>query len=124
MTPTQLSISKLRADGWPLVEKVEQPYNHWSKVRKDLFGFGDILAIRGDECLIVQATSKSNAAARIKKILAEPNAAKFIESRHHWIEVHGWFKRRGQWVCEVRNPWAPIRCDIKFGPPGDLDAMI
>jgi hypothetical protein len=88
ITPTPKSMKALREDGWH-VEVVE----HWIpriNIRRDLFGFADLLAIRtGDRPRLVQVTT-SGVAARIKKIHASPLLPLVLE--HFDIEVHGWTK--------------------------------
>lgn len=64
MTPTQRSLCKLRADGW-LVAVVER-WNPYARVRQDLFGFADLLAIKGNEVLAVQTTSGDHVAHRLQ----------------------------------------------------------
>lgn len=99
MTSTlALSREKLEADGWH-VETVEQvirvPGKTW---RKDLFGFADLLCLRGEDVLLVQATSYSNANARINKIADHENVG--VVRKAGWsIHVHGWRKRAGKWEC-------------------------
>lgn len=101
-SPTQLSLKKIKTDGWTVVQIVEywQPF---ARVRKDLFGFIDILALNHEgEVLAVQTTSKSNMYARIKKItLAE--ALPFCRKANWKIEVHGWFKESNRWKCKVTD---------------------
>ena len=55
MSPTQLSIRHLKENGY-LVSVVEK-WNPFVKIRQDLFGFIDVLAIRENETLAVQVTS-------------------------------------------------------------------
>lgn len=102
MSPTQRSLKKLRAEGW-LVAVVER-WNPYARIRQDLFGFIDLLAIRGNETLAVQTTSGSNVSARLEKIRATQAAALWLESSSRRITVHGWTKRgaRGKrklWEC-------------------------
>ena len=54
MTPTQRSLAALRGLGY-LVEVVEK-WNAFTRTRKDLWGWADLLAIRRDEVLAVQVT--------------------------------------------------------------------
>ena len=91
MTPTQRSLKILRERGWT-VWRVEH-WNAFAKIRQDLFGFGDILAINKDTVLIVQTTSGSNVSARMKKIQENP-IAKLWLSPTRWIHVHGWKGRK------------------------------
>jgi hypothetical protein len=102
MTPTQRSLAKLRAEGF-LVAVVE----HWNSFvhrRIDLFGFADLLAVRGDTAVLVQTTSGPNAAARVSKIKESSSAQLWLSSPTRKIVVHGWAKRgeRGKrklWTC-------------------------
>jgi hypothetical protein len=65
-SPTQRSLEKLRQEGY-LCQVVEK-WNPHARIRQDLFGIGDILAIRDTETLLVQTTSRGNVNARIRKI--------------------------------------------------------
>ena len=101
MSPTQRSLALLRSRGY-LVAVVER-WNSFVKRRQDLFGFIDLLAIKGDELIGVQSTSGSNVSARINKIIAEPNAIVWL-SPSRKIVVHGWRKvgprgKRKKWEC-------------------------
>lgn len=94
MTPTQLTLRYLRAQGW--TAEVVERWNPHARVRNDLFGFIDVLAIKDGETLAVQTTSASNVPARIRKIAEHPNVGVVREAG--WgIHVHGWAKRRGKW---------------------------
>lgn len=102
MTPTQRSLKLLRAAGY-LCAVVEH-WNAWRKIRQDLFGFADILAVRGNETLLVQTTSGSNVSARLAKIRSSQAADLWLSSPTRAIRVHGWAKRgpRGKrkvWTC-------------------------
>ena len=99
MSPTQRSLKYLRDQGWTatIVEK----WNPHAKVRQDLFGFIDVLAIREGETLAVQTTSGSNVSERVKKIADHQHTAAVRDAG--WaIHVHGWRKNsHGQWVLRV-----------------------
>lgn len=91
-SPTQRSLAMLREMGY-LVAVVEKfvrfpPPGH----RVDLFGFGDLLAVKpGFPPLLVQTTTGSNAAARVAKIHASKEFQ--ILFRAGWdVVVHGWRK--------------------------------
>lgn len=84
-SPTQRSLAHLREQGY-LCEVVEK-WNAFTKQRKDLWGWCDILAIRRDEVLAVQVTA-SAVSARVKKIEASETLAKVREAGIR-IEVHG-----------------------------------
>lgn len=105
MTPTQRSLAMLRADGY-FVAVVEK-WNPHVKIRQDLFGFGDLLAFKGDTILLVQTTSGSNVSARIQKILENPVAAAWLTPNRR-IHVHGWRKcgergKRKTWQCRIED---------------------
>lgn len=93
-TPTARSLAYLREQGWTAA--VVEHWNPHSQTRNDLFGFIDILAIRGDETLAIQTTTASNVAAHIHKIADNPYVAAVREAGWQ-IRVHGWEKRRGRW---------------------------
>ena len=73
---------------------------HWNphaRIRHDLLGFIDVLAVRGAETLAVQTTSAANVSARIRKIADSPNIAAVREAG--WsVHVHGWRKVKGRWL--------------------------
>ena len=96
LTPTQLTLRYLREQGWPVVEVVEH-WNPHARIRQDLFGFVDVLAVGPSGVLAVQTTSAGNVAARVRKIAEHPNTAPVREAGVA-ISVHGWAKRGGKWV--------------------------
>lgn len=100
ISPTQNSLKKIKTDGWTTVQIVEH-WNPFARVRKDLFGFIDILAINDDgDVLAVQTTSYTNINARVKKIQDSEHLCRVREAG--WaIEVHGWRKVKNKWVCKV-----------------------
>lgn len=55
MTPTQRSLKQLRLAGWLCA--VTERWNPHVKIRQDLFGFADLIAVKGDECRLIQTTS-------------------------------------------------------------------
>lgn len=101
MSPTQRSLEYLRNEGY-LVAIVE----HWqpfARIRQDLFGFIDLLAIRRDETLAVQVTA-SGVSSRIKKIEASPHLGRVREAG--WkIHVHGWRKsaKTNKYVMRIED---------------------
>lgn len=101
MTPTQRSLKRLRDAGYTIA--ITEHWNPFARVRQDLFGFIDLLAIGMNGIFAIQTTSGSNVAARIKKITELPAAREWLESGQR-IFVHGWAKRgpRGKrkvWTC-------------------------
>lgn len=92
-TPTERSLKYLRKNGWRCA--VVEKWNPAIKRRNDLFGFGDILAIKDDQTLIVQTTSASHVAERITKIVEDCAEALADVRKAGWlIHVHGWRKAK------------------------------
>jgi hypothetical protein len=98
MTPTQRSLAALRELGY-LVEVVEK-WNSFTRTRKDLWGWADLLAIRRGEVLAVQVTSEG-VANRVKKVMDSETIGRVREAGVR-IEVHGWRKNvKGRYVQRV-----------------------
>ena len=70
--------------------EVVERWNAFTKQRKDLWGWCDILAIRRDEVLAVQVTA-SAVSARLKKIQESDTLAAVREAGIK-VHVHGWRK--------------------------------
>ena len=88
-SPTQLTLRELRK-ATDCVQVVE----HWcpfSRRRKDLFGFIDVIAIVGMETVAIQTTSWGNVSARAKKI-AESDMLPYVRAAGWKLLVHGWRK--------------------------------
>ena len=89
-SPTENSLAYLRADGW--TAEVVERWIPGANIRKDLFGFIDIVAVRGSETLGVQTTSNSNVPARVRKI-TESELLPVLREAGWLIHVHGWQKK-------------------------------
>lgn len=96
MSPTQRTLKLLRDEGW--TAGVVERWNSHAKIRQDFLGIIDIIALRGDTTLGVQATSASNVSARMKKLASSENIGALRDA--NWqIEVWGWRKTpKGRWV--------------------------
>lgn len=98
MTPTQRSLAYLRDEGY-LVEVVEK-WNSFTRTRKDLWGWADLLAIRRGEVLAVQVTSEG-VANRVKKVTDSETIGRVREAGVR-VEVHGWRKNvKGRYVQRI-----------------------
>ena len=99
-SPTQLTLKKLRDQGY--IAEVVEKYVRTGKggFRKDLFGFIDVLAIKPNEVLGVQATSRSHVRNRCNKI-AEAELVGNVRDANIKIEVWGWDKKDGRWRCKT-----------------------
>lgn len=99
ISPTELSLRLLRAEGFQAA--VVERWNPHARIRQDLFGFIDLLALRGPLTLAVQATTESHVSERIHKIADSPNVAAVREAGWR-IEVWGWGKVAGRWSLTRR----------------------
>ena len=99
-SPTQLSLKKLRDEG-DLVAITEK-WNHFCKIRQDMWGFCDLLAIKENEVLAVQTTSASNMSARASKIADSENVG-MVRKAGIKIHIHGWIKNGRKWECKVMD---------------------
>ena len=100
-SPTQLSLKKIREEGYAVVQVVEY-WNAFARRRIDLYGFIDILAIKDGHVLAVQTTTVGNMGARIKKIANHENVGE-VRKANWTIHVHGWHKPGGKWECIVKD---------------------
>ena len=100
-SPTQLSLKKLRDEGYTVA--VVEHWNNWAKIRQDLFGFIDIIALKGKETLAIQTTTVTNMAARVTKIGNNEYVGAVREAG--WtIHVHGWHQDdKRKWHCKVKD---------------------
>jgi hypothetical protein len=107
MKPNQLSLNKLRKEGYAVgvVERFVRfpPPGH----RVDLFGFADIVAIKDDVLgvLAVNPTTKTNLSAHIKKYLINDKLPIWLKAGNKF-EIHSWYKKRiGRtlWQVDVKE---------------------
>lgn len=84
----QRSLRHLRDQGY-LVAVVEH-WNPHARIRQDLFGWIDLLAVKDGETLAVQTTA-SAVAARIQKI-TDSETLPAVRKAGWRILVHGWRK--------------------------------
>jgi len=98
-SPTQLSLKLLRKTCGAV--QVVEKWNPHARIRQDLFGFIDILALEGETTIAVQSTSWANVGARIKKI-AESDHVGAVRKAGWTIIVHGWRKgKNGRYECKA-----------------------
>ena len=106
-SPVQSSIEMLEAEGLT-VDICERRIT--SRIKKDLFGFADLIAFNHNQTVLVQVTTASNLAARVKKILASRRARRWVDSPERYVEVHGW--REYKSPDESGRTWRPIVREI------------
>lgn len=97
MSPTQLSLRHLRAEGY--VAAVVEKWNTHVRIRQDLFGFIDIIAIKPGETLAVQCTSDHNVPAHAKK-MGEAELLPVVLDAGWKVTLHGWAKEKNRWVLK------------------------
>lgn len=97
-SPTQLSLAHMRSRGY--LAAVTEHWNHFAKIRQDLFGILDLVCVSEKGTVGVQTTSYKNMAARVAKI-AENAATPFLRKAGWILEVHGWRKVKGRWTVRV-----------------------
>lgn len=91
MSPTELTLRELRKRGYTAA--VVEKWNPAIRVRHDLFGIVDVLALLDGETLAVQATSASHVSDRIKKITDSEHIAA-IRKAGWRVVVWGWRKNK------------------------------
>lgn len=101
-SPTQRSLKWLRDNGYEA--QVVEKWNPFAKIRQDLFGWIDIVAVHPklQGVLGVQTTTAQNANARLLK--AKGNRA--LRAWHLCggrLQLHGWKKVGKQWVLFVQQ---------------------
>lgn len=101
---TQKTLKKLRFEGWQC-EVVEKTIPNCF-IKKDLFGFIDILAINDTQVMAVQTTcgggsGDSNFYARERKIRENPNFEK-VKKLGWTVCLHGWKKINNKWICKQK----------------------
>lgn len=89
MTPTQRTLKHLRDAGYTAA--VVEHWNPHARIRQDLFGIIDVIGVGEGGTVAVQATSRSNVAARVTKI-AESDTIGAIRKAGWRVLVHGWGK--------------------------------
>jgi len=92
-SPTQRSLRYLRAIAGDMVAVVEK-WNQHARIRQDLFGFADLVAVIPGVpgTTYIQTTSSANVAHRIAKMRAEPVASRVRAclATDNTVLVHGW----------------------------------
>jgi hypothetical protein len=98
MSPTELTLKYLREAGYQAA--VVEKWNPHARIRQDLFGFIDILAVKDGETLAVQATSYANTSSRVAKI-ADAETAGPVRKAGWKIWVMGWRKVSNRWTHRI-----------------------
>lgn len=106
-SPTSRTLRFLRAAG--MTVQVVEKWNPHAKIRQDLFGCIDVVALHHGVpgILGVQATTTANAAARLLKIMAIPAAKLWVECGNR-LWVVGWRKLK-------TRKWEPRITEVTVG---------
>lgn len=98
MSPTQRSLKHLRNQGYSVW--IVEHWNSFARIRQDLFGCIDLLAIGHGETLAVQTTTMSNVSARHHKIVENQYYPEMVKSG--WkVHLHGWAKVGRKWEVKI-----------------------
>lgn len=96
-SPTQRSLKLLRDGGYRVA--IVEKWNPHARIRQDLFGCIDLLALRDGVTLAVQTTTSEHYAERVAKVRASDAYPDMVAAGWQ-IVVHGWVKRStGRWEC-------------------------
>jgi hypothetical protein len=98
MTPTARTLTYLRRLGF-IADVCERWLPH-AGVRRDLFGFADIIAVhqRDRIIMLVQTTTTGHMAHRLAKAKARHELLAWLRSGGQF-QVHGWEQRGSRWTC-------------------------
>ncbi len=105
MSPTARTLQFLRSTG--ITCQVVEKWNPHARVRQDLFGAIDIIALINKSIVGIQATSASNHSARARKASDEPRVWEWIACGGQFV-VWSWGKKGGvgkrkEWQMRVTN---------------------
>lgn len=89
MSPTSRSLALLRERGYKAA--VAEKWNHFAKIRQDLFGCIDIVAVGHGRTLGVQACIAGDIAARVAK-MGKADALPELIASNWTMLVMGWRK--------------------------------
>lgn len=85
-SPTSRTLDRCRRWGWRT--QVVERWNQYAKIRIDLFGIIDLIALTDDNRTIgIQATSTGNMSARVNKALEEKR-----DELLHWLRCDNEFQ--------------------------------
>lgn len=112
MTPTQRALRDLRGQGY--LAAVVERWIPGARIRRDLFGIADIVALTQQETLFVQACAGSSHAARRRKILASRDLWR-VQGPNRHVEIWSYSKTSPRGTKLVR--WTLRRERITGGRP-------
>lgn len=95
-SPTQCTLDKWRKAGYRC-EVVEKTIPK-TFIKKDLFGFIDVLAVGHGETVGIQTTSAGHISDRVRKIEGMPEIVADLRDAGWRLIVEGWKKPKNRWV--------------------------
>ena len=90
---------RLKTEGFKLVETVER-WNSFARIKQDLFGIIDVLAVGGGRIIAVQVTSRDNMSSRRRKMHDSEALPELLDAGVE-VELHGWYKEKNRWNVKV-----------------------
>ncbi len=117
MTPTQRALALLRSMEYQAA--IVERWNQYAKIRQDLFGVFDLLAVGNGRILGIQVSSGSNHAARVHKIQEWAGLKDWLAAGGH-AEVWTWSKKgaRGKrklWTLRSQKVTLSGGEDVRYG---------
>jgi len=103
-SPAELTLGHLRKLGYRAA--VVEHWNPHAKIRQDLFGIIDVLAVGRNETVAVQSTTKHNVSARVHKI-ADSDSIGDLREAGWTVLVHGWWQPNGP-----RTKWHVVEVNV------------
>lgn len=124
-SPTARTMQRCRDYGWMAGVVERWIGGHGSggtggpMVRKDLFGFVDLIAVSPDCMRFIQVTSGGNMSSRLEKIFTECREAALLLASQPKVEVEVWGWRKFK-VARERRWWWAKRTAVRVGPNDTL----
>jgi hypothetical protein len=116
LTPTGRTLVFLRRAGF--LAAVVESWVRGANLRRDLFGFPDVLAFHRDGLfLLVQVTTADHLADRLAKAKARPELAAWLRAGGRF-RVDGWYRgKKGKWqVKQVEVTGGDLQTAILSAP--------
>ena len=110
-SPTQRTLAHARKMQWTV--QVVEKWNPHARIRQDLFGCIDLVALTGS-ILGIQACAGSSHSARLRKAMAEPRLLTWLQCAAHF-EVWSWAKRGARGKAKR---WTLRRTAVELGTDG------
>lgn len=111
---TERTLAWCRDQGWPC--QVVESWIPQARRRRDLFGFGDVIALDGKPgSVLIQSTTGSHLAARRNKVRLQPEARLWLLAGNRILLV-AWRKitqRKADGKMSKVKKWEPLIEEVK-----------